>query len=153
MTGDSRAPISEEMEWTVCLRERAPQKRWAVILVGLVGAAIGYGIFGNILVAIVAFVCIAASSSVYMFPLHYRLTKESARVRCGINVTEIDWNSVKRVIEGSGGVKLSPLASDSRLAPFRGVYLRYADNREAVLDYVKRYGGESDRLLEQGTDR
>lgn len=141
------------MEWTVRLWERAPQKRWAVIVVGLVGAAIGYAMFGNVLVAIVAFVCIAASSSEYVFPLHYRLTEEAARVRCGINVTEIEWKSVKRVIEGSGGVKLSPLARDSRLAPFRGVFLRYADNREAVLEYVKRYGGESDRLLEQGTDR
>jgi len=141
------------MEWTVRLWERAPQKRWAVIVVGLVGAAIGYAMFGNVLVAIVAFVCIAASSSEYVFPLHYRLTEEAARVRCGINVTEIEWKSVKRVIEGPGGVKLSPLARDSRLAPFRGVFLRYADNREAVLEYVKRYGGESDRLLEQGTDR
>jgi len=141
------------MEWTVRLWERAPQKRWAVIVVGFVGAAIGYAMFENFLVAVVAFICIAASSSEFIFPLHYSLTPETARVRCGLSVTEIEWKAVKGVIEGSGGVKLSPLARDSRLASFRGVYLRYAGNREAVLEYVKRCGGACDRLLEQGTDR
>lgn len=153
MTGDSESQAAEPMEWTIRLWELAPQKRWAVIVFGLVGAAIGFAMFHNFIVAIVAFVCIAASSSEFIFPLHYKLTEGTARVRCGINVTEIEWKAVKRVIEGSGGVKLSPLARDSRLAPFRGVYLRYANNREAVLDYVKRCGGEDHRLLEQGTDR
>lgn len=153
MTGDSERRSPETLEWTVRLWEQAPQKRWAVVVVGLAGAAIGYAMFANFLVALAAFVCIAASSSEYVFPLHYRLTPTVARVRCGISVTEIEWKAVKRVIEGSNGVKLSPLEQDSRLAPFRGVYLRYANNREAILEYVKRYGGESDRLLESGTDR
>lgn len=141
------------MEWTVRLWERDPKKRLAVFMAATGSALLGMAIFHNVIMAVIAFACIAASCAEYVWPLCFKLTEKSAKVRCGISVTEIEWSAVKRVIEGSDGVKLSPLIRSSRLAPFRGVYLRYADNRDAVLDYVKRYGGESARVLGQGTDR
>jgi hypothetical protein len=153
MTGDSEEPTVEPMEWTIRLWERAPSKRYVVIAVSIGSALIGLAMFHNIIMAAIAFVCVAATCAEFIFPLQFRLTDKTARVRCAISVTEIEWSAVKRVIEGSDGVKLSPLTRDSRLAPFRGVYLRYASNREAVLDYVKQFGGESARFLEQGTDR
>lgn len=149
MIGDNLAEEVETLEWSVRLWERDPMKRWAVIIVSFVGAVLGYYMFSHVLFGLIAFVCIAGSSAEFIFPLKYHLDERVARVRCGISVTEIEWSAIKRAIEGSDGVKLSPLATNNRLAPFRGVYLRYANNRDAVLDYVKRCGGESARLLGQ----
>lgn len=153
MSGDKESQAIESMEWTVRLWERDPSKRYVVFAVSVGAALLALAMFHNVIMAFIALVCIIATCAEFVFPLQFRITDQSARVRCGISVTEIEWIAVKRVIEGSDGVKLSPLIRDSRLAPFRGVYLRYADNRDAVLDYVKRNGGESARFLGQGTNR
>lgn len=51
--------------------------------------------------------------------------------------TEIKWENVKRCYVDDLGVKLSPLDRASRIEAFRGVYLRFGDNQDAVIEAVK----------------
>jgi hypothetical protein len=51
--------------------------------------------------------------------------------------SEIKWTSVKRCYLDDFGVKLSPLDRKSRLEAFRGVYLRFGDNQNQVIETVK----------------
>lgn len=49
------------------------------------------------------------------------------------------WAQVKRASEDRRGVLLSPFPFPSRLEPFRGLYLHFAGNRDAVMAYVEKH--------------
>lgn len=51
--------------------------------------------------------------------------------------SEIKWANVKRCYLDDFGVKLSPLDRVSRVEAFRGVYLRFGDNQNEVIEAVK----------------
>ncbi|MER3465869.1 MAG: hypothetical protein C4340_01320, partial [Armatimonadota bacterium] len=72
----------------------------------------------------------------FMLPVRYRLDARGASRKVGWSLTQIEWKDVRRVIEGTDGVKLSPLDRSSRLAPFRGVYLRFGSMQQDVLDLI-----------------
>jgi hypothetical protein len=140
------------MEWTVRVWETAPEKRWVVFLVAVGCGALGWAVLQSLLLAALGFSGIMGGTSEYWLPLRYRLDERGASVRCGFSVTSVEWEAVKRVAESDVGVRLSPLEKPTRLAQFRGVFLRYAGNRDQVLEYVKNLRGEGARLLEPGTD-
>jgi len=142
----------EALEWTVRVWQNAPQKRWVVILVALACASLGWAVLQSVLLAALGFFGIMGGTSEYWLPLRYRLDERGASVRCGISVTAVEWAAVKRVSETDIGIRLSPLERTTRLAQFRGVFLRYAGNRDQVLEYVNNLRGEGARLLEPGTD-
>jgi hypothetical protein len=142
----------ETLEWNVRLWEIAPEKRWVALIVALGAAALGWALFRTAALCMVGFVAIMGSTSEYWLPLRYKLDARGASVRCGVSVTAIEWTAVKRVAETEIGMRLSPLAKQTRTAQFRGVFLRYAGNRDQVLEYVNNLRGEGARLLEQGTD-
>ena len=103
----------------------------------LLAAAGGWLLFHQILTALVGFFVIALATAEYWMPQKYKVDKTGASARCGLSVTAIEWEDIKRVIPDEKGVKLSPLSSDGRLSPFRGVYLRFADNEEVVLGRIQ----------------
>jgi hypothetical protein len=152
MDGDSAKEEPEVLTWSVRLWEQAPERRWIVLASAIGAGALGFAFFQSVPMALVGFVVIMGSMSECWLPLHFKLDERGASVRCGFSVTAITWDSVKRVAEGEAGLRLSPLTKANRLAPFRGVFLRYAGNRDGVLEYVRNRGGDGARLLEQGTD-
>src|SRR5947208_838957 len=127
----------ETYTWQVRLSARDPRKLYGVLLVCVLGATAGWLFFHNVAFALVGFIAIAASTAEYWLPQKYQLDRNGASARCGISVTAIQWSDVKQVIPDERGVKLSPLTGNGRMNEFRGVYLRFNDNREQVLEQIR----------------
>lgn len=125
------------------LSDAAPQKRWAILATALLAAIAGWLLSHHIVLPIIGVIAIFASTAEFWLPLHYVLDEKSARCRCGISVTAIEWSDVKRVLISSEFAKLSPLENDSRLSEFRGVKIRFGDRKRDVLDWIKSKVGES----------
>lgn len=142
----SEAPLL----WTVNLGAQAPSRRWIVLAAAFGTALVGYGMFRSPVMALIGFAAIVASATEVLFPLRYRLDSRGATVRCGLNVTTIAWENVKRVVRAPDGLKLSPLDQPSRLEAFRGVYLRFGDRESEVVAAVERFW-RSDGTLATGT--
>jgi hypothetical protein len=140
------------LAWTIRLYEGQAGRRAAILAVALFGALFGWLLFENVLIALLGFAAILGSTAEYWLPLHYRIDKNRAAVRCGISVTAIEWSDVKRVVTSEQGWKLSPLAEETRLSPFRGVYLRLPPEPEPVQNYVRSHVGQDVRFVEHGTD-
>jgi hypothetical protein len=139
--GDSGSSV-ETLTWTVRLSDNAPQKRWVVYGAALFAAIAGYLWTGQPLIGIVGFAIILGSTAEYWLGVRYRVDGNSVARRCGLSVTEIHWENVKRVIVDQNRIKLSPLEEDSRLSEFRGVTLvTTQDNHEAVLAAVEAHRG------------
>jgi hypothetical protein len=143
MSGDelSREEV-EPLVWEVKMWHRGTDRRFVILVAALFAGLLGLLLLNNVLFAIIGFVAIMGATTEYWLPTRYKLDGNGASLRCGISVTSIDWSAVKRIVETDEGVKLSPLEQPSKLSTFRGVYLRYADNKEEVLEKIRKLRGE-----------
>lgn len=124
------------LSWSVHLARRHPAK--ATISLALVTAATAVGcVLAGPYVALVVAVALVVSLSDFLFPVRYTMTHDGASCRMLLKSSEIKWASVKRCYTDGLGVKLSPLDRISRVEAFRGVYLRFGDNEDEVIDAVK----------------
>ncbi|HZH99459.1 MAG TPA: hypothetical protein VEX38_10850 [Fimbriimonadaceae bacterium] len=126
-----------------------PSRRFVVLVVALAAGVLGYLLLHHILFALVGFGVIMGSTTDYWLPQKFKIDGNGASMRCGISVTAIQWSDVKRVVESPSGVLLSPLGeASSRLNAFRGLLLRYDENREAVLEAVRQNWKDDVRPVE-----
>lgn len=139
MSGDN------EYSWTVRLADRDRRKLYGIALVALVAGAFGWLMLHHPLGLIVGVAMILGATAEFWMSAQYRLDETGATAKLGLSVTSIEWNAVKRVIECPDGVKLSPLDSDGRLSPFRGVFLRFDANQTLVMARIESQVGNECR--------
>jgi len=73
--------------------------------------------------------------------VRYVVTEHGASCRMLLKAARIQWADVRRCYIDDLGIKISPLNRRSRLEAFRGVYLRFAGNRDEVISAVKALRG------------
>lgn len=117
--------------------QEQPAKRISCFAFALLAGLAGQVLFHNPIFGLIGFIAIIASTAEMFFPLKYRLDENSASVRLGISPTIIRWDEVKRLIPVPDGIRLSPLEKPSRMDNFRGVYLRFSGNEDAVLAKIR----------------
>lgn len=126
--------------WVVRVWASNPSKLYGIFLSCSLAALAGWLLFHQIVIAMLGFAAIAGATAEFWMPQNYNIDKKGASARCGFSISAITWEEVKRVLPDEKGVKLSPLASEGKSSAFRGVYLRFADNREVVLGLVEMMG-------------
>jgi hypothetical protein len=132
----------DKLVWTVRLWEKAPSKRYVVLAAALGAGAVGVLWLQQPIFGFIGIGAILGSTTEFWLPIRYVLDEKGASMRCGISVSAIEWSDVRRVLVTDEAVKLSPLESESKLSPFRGVTLRFGDRRDDVLEYVESRVGE-----------
>lgn len=124
------------LAWTIHLAREYPAKMFYSLSAILLASTAGYYVLsalGAVATALIMF----ASAADFLLPVRYTITNESVKCRMFLKSTEIQWNDIKRCYVDDNGIKLSPLGRRSRLEAFRGVYLRFANNKEQVIEIVK----------------
>ena len=129
------------LQWQVRLWEKNPSKRWGIVVAASLAGLVGYLMFKTPLMALVGFGAIFAATTDFWLPQQFKLDGNGAHMRCGISVTSVEWNAVKRATPTEEGLHLSPLEKPGRMDNFRGVFLRYANNKDEVLAAVSRLWG------------
>jgi hypothetical protein len=127
------------LEWTVHLAAQHPHR---AVIVGAAGLAVGtlaHLLFGNPVMTLFSVAVLVTATAEFLFPLRYRLDSEGAELRNLHNWRRIAWEEVKKVYTGEREIKLSPLEHGGRREAFRGVLLHCPDNRDEVLDFVRRH--------------
>jgi hypothetical protein len=124
------------LSWTVHLARIRPAKAIASVAFICAATAAGCLVAGPFVAGLVAAALIASLAD-FLFPVRYVITREKASCKMIAKGTEMKWADVKRCYLDDCGVKLSPLDRVSRLEAFRGVYLRFADNKDEVIETVK----------------
>ena len=80
----------------------------------------------------------AGALSAFFFPTTYELTTEKVRVKYLFSVVEKELKNYRSYYPDKNGVLLSPFPRPSRLENFRGIFLRYHNNKAEVDAFVKR---------------
>ncbi len=135
------------LAWSVHLARRDRPRTLRTLGVLILVFAFGVWLFRSPAMALLPPLALLLSLSEFFFPVHYRLTVQSAHIRHGLTVLEIRWADVRHAYLTPDGIKLSPLrAKNARWEPLRGVFLRFDDaNREQVIAAVRRLREEAGR--------
>jgi hypothetical protein len=128
---------SEELEWV--LHPVLHQHRKTALLAAVVALA-ALAIYFNtrsVTWGAVGALILLLGVHDYLLPTRFRLTVEGVEVRFFFFSRRRTWAQLKSFYADHNGVLLSPFARPSRLDTFRGIYVRFADNRERIMAYVK----------------
>ncbi len=89
----------------------------------------------------------------YFSLTRYRLDDEGVTVYRTFYTIHKSWREYRSYYPDRYGVLLSPFSRPSRLENFRGLYLRFTNNREEVLAFVKgKVGSDVEIEKESGHD-
>lgn len=124
------------LQWTVHLLREQPQQAWQAGAIMLLAAVVVGVAFRSAGMGLLAFILLWLATRDYWLPVCYYIGERGAGARYLGAMYDITWERAKYVIVNDRGVKLSPVPPRSRLQPFRGVYLRFAGNREQVLEAI-----------------
>jgi hypothetical protein len=141
-TVEEKSISVEPLVWEVRLGADQTPRRLIVVAIALLAGLIGIAWTHQAIIGVIGCLAILFSTSELFLPIRYRLDGTGASSNVGLSKTAIDWADVKRMTEDQKGVKLSPLAENSRLEPFRGVYLRFAGNQDEVLAKIRQLWGD-----------
>ena len=121
------------------LRSESPARSAALaglIVASALAASVGFGhwLYGAFSLAV-----LTLSVSRYLFPTHYELDGVGVASRhLGVGRSRC-WDEFRRVEERADGLFLSPFEGPRRLDAFRGVFLRFHQNREEVVYFVRHH--------------
>ncbi|MBD3234906.1 MAG: hypothetical protein GF315_14375 [candidate division Zixibacteria bacterium] len=88
------------------------------------------------LLTVVAVIIMVGSLSSFYVPTKYTMNQDGVEIRSFSGIKTYNWSRFRSFYPDSNGVFLSPFVKPSRLENFRGVYLRFSDNRDEVMDFV-----------------
>ncbi|MCS6830454.1 MAG: hypothetical protein RMM08_12665 [Armatimonadota bacterium] len=124
------------LQWKVHLLRKQPRRAWLAGVVMLHASVLVAVAFQSVGMGLLALALLWLATREFWLPVRYYVNEKGAGVRYLGAIYDITWDRVKYVLVNEEGVKLSPLPFGSRLEPFRGVFLRFADNREQVLEAI-----------------
>lgn len=82
-------------------------------------------------------VIMLGSLSSFFLPTRYELDQEKVKIKSFLTTREREWNSFRSFYIDKNGVLLSPFPRPSRLENFRGIYVRFNQNKDQVVEFVK----------------
>lgn len=149
----SETQPTESISWRVRLSDNEPWKQWVILAVAFAVFLFGLLVYRRPLLGILGSVMILAATAEFWLGTVYRLDQEGASSRTGLSYARILWKDVKRAVVTGAGIKLSPLEETTRMAPFRGVFLRFGrEDRVRIEEAVRSLGGNDVRFVEGTAD-
>lgn len=131
------------MKWKLNPMRTNPSKGWLIAAIGLGAFAVGTLAFGGLTMGVVGALIVFGSCAEYWLGSRYSINEKGATRQVGFSITEMPWEKVKRIEVQKAGILISPLAKDSTMGPFRGVFLQFGDRSEGeILDAIRSMGGD-----------
>jgi hypothetical protein len=126
------------LEWVCHPAKKNLFRTIAVSLFIIVLVVIVYYMTFSIWFTILAFVILTGSLLPFYFPTRFKLTEKEIIIKSTMQTQKRKWSQYRSYYPDKNGVLLSPFLRPSRLENFRGLYLRFGDNRDEVMAFVKR---------------
>ena len=125
------------LRWSTHPAKRSAKISILVILLLFVIWLLVYLTTFSPLLTVLSVVIMLGSLSPFFLPTYYELDEKKVRVKFFFNTKEKEWSTFRSFYVDKNGVLLSPFEGPSRLENFRGLYVKFNQNREEVVDFVK----------------
>jgi hypothetical protein len=129
--------MADSISW-VSHPAKARRLATALVIIFLLAVYIlVFEITHSMLMVMLAILLFTMSLSTFFFPTRYEITTEKVKVRYLFTTVQKDIRSFRSYFPDKNGVLLSPFVGPSRLENFRGIYLRYHQNKDEVDSFMK----------------
>ncbi len=133
------AQPGETLEWVCHPVKRKPLVSVGVCLLIIIIPLLVFSATASIGFAIFGFVIMAASLAKFFFPTRYKLDSTGVTVKTTTQTLTKQWSLYRSFYPDKNGVLLSPFAEPSRLENFRGMYVMFSNNKDAVIAFVGKH--------------
>lgn len=132
-------PVAESqlLSWSTHPAKARPLVTALVIAFLIVLAVLVYLLTYSAVFTVIAALVLYGSLTQYFTKTTYEFTDTKVRVKYVVNKIEKDWTQYRSYYVDKNGVLLSPFPSPSRLENFRGLYIRFAGNKDLVMEIVR----------------
>ncbi len=128
----------EVLEW-VCHPAKRNKTRTVIVTVFIALVVLGiYFWTFSMIFTVLAVIILTGSLAAYYFPTKYTFTENEIFIKSTTQRQTRKWSQYRSYYPDKNGVLLSPFGRPSRLENFRGVYIRFSGNKDAVMAYVIR---------------
>jgi len=127
----------EALIWTTHPLKKSKRNTLLVILFLILTPGIIFVSTNSLFFLFLSFVILIGSLSSFFLPTTYELSEDRIKVRFFLNTKEMEWKKYRSFYVDKNGVLLSPFEKPSRLENFRGLYIRFNQNKDQVLNFIK----------------
>ncbi|MCP4632582.1 MAG: YcxB family protein [candidate division Zixibacteria bacterium] len=115
------------------------KKRTTIVVLFLVVVFAGvYYTTNSVILTGVAVLIMFGSLTSFFLPTKFGFNDDGIYIKTLSGRREFKWSKYRNFYPDKNGVFLSPFVRPTRLENFRGVYIRFTNNREEVLEFVKK---------------
>jgi hypothetical protein len=135
----SPATIAETplLVWSTHPAKQRPMITLAVVVLLLIIVAAVYAMTFSPPLTVLSAIVLYGSLTQYFTSTTFEFTNSKIRIKYIVNKVEKDWSQYRSYYADKNGVLLSPFAGPSRLENFRGLYVRFAANKDQVMEIVR----------------
>lgn len=126
------------MQWTAHLIKRNWKVSSGVVLFLIILCAAIYFSFNSATFLLLSVAILTISLSPFFFPTTYTFQDDCIIVKSLLRESSRQWDSFKSYYPDRNGVLLSPFPSPTRLENFRGIYIRFENNRSEVVNFIEK---------------
>lgn len=130
---------SEALSWRSYPARRSMARTALVVVILLALFAFISWYTASVFMGLVLTLVVALSLASYFTPTWYTLTDEGISVRTLVTKMQRPWSVYRSHWPDKNGVLLSPFPHPSRLENFRGVFIRFEDNGDEVVEFIRRF--------------
>jgi hypothetical protein len=133
------APVTEPLllSWSTHPAKVRPLVTALVTLFLIVLAVLVYLLTYSAIFTVIAALILYGSLTQYFTKTTYEFTDTRVRVKYVVNKIEKEWAQYRSYYADKNGVLLSPFPGPSRLENFRGLFIRFAGNKDQVMEIVR----------------
>ncbi len=135
------------IEWISFPAVEDPRKT-IIVTIFILGISTALYVLHGPIYGILSILFLGFSLLPYYTPTKYRLDKDGIEIKKLFYTIEKKWSSYRSFYPDKNGVLLSPFPMPTRLENFRGIYIRFRDNRDEVIPFIEsimnRFDGKTD---------
>lgn len=139
---DSTGEFPDRLVWVSHPAKIKKKASIAVILFIVLVMAIVYYVTYSPFMVFLALLLFTGSLSTFFFPTRYEIDRNEVIVKYLFSSVKKNMNTFRSFYPDKNGVLLSPFPKPSRLENFRGLYIRYHENKAEVDAYITKLFAE-----------
>jgi hypothetical protein len=125
------------LSWSTHPAKARPLVTALVIAFLIILAVLVYLLTYSAVFTVIAALILYGSLTQYFTKTNFEFTETKVRVKYVVNKIEKDWGQYRSYYADKNGVLLSPFPGPSRLENFRGLFIRFAGNKDQVMEIVR----------------
>ena len=127
----------EVLKWIDHPLKKSGKNLLIVVLFLILAPAVVFFSTRSIFFLFLSIIFLLGSLSTFFLPTTYELSEDSLKVKFFFNTRKMEWGKYRSFYMDKNGVLLSPFEKPSRLENFRGIYIRFNQNKDEVVNFIK----------------